>query len=205
MMANAPTSTSGASSAFESMTARGSIMIESGVARCCTARHLRRHHHLGRGRFLSLHFRYRRKLPDSLERPHQLCFQDQLVAGLDGLAKARLVDAHEKEARLLVREDARGAKREDPGSMSECFDDHHTGHDRSVRKVPGEERLIEGHILDGADGLSRGAFEYTIHQQERITMRQLLEHRIDVHVGRLSHPLSHSHPLLYSGFRRPAA
>ena len=44
----------------------------------------------------------RRQMPLKLR--SKFAIQDQLIAGLDRLAEARLVDAHEVEARVLIRQ-----------------------------------------------------------------------------------------------------
>ena len=71
-----------------------------------------------------------------------------LVAGLDGLAEARVVDRDEIKARIGVRHDIHGLERENTAGLRQCLDDHHARHHGPMREVSREKRLVEGHVLD---------------------------------------------------------
>ena len=131
----------------------------------------------------------RRELPDAAQRALQRRLQDQLVAGLDRAAEARLVDADEVQRALLVRVHAGGDEGEDARGLRQRFEDHHARHHRPMREVAREERLVDRDVLERADRLARHALEHAIHQQEGIAMRQPAHHLVDVHRQRLGHRL----------------
>ncbi len=72
------------------------------------------------------------------------------VAGGHGLAKARLVDAHEVD-QLALKLLAQGLDDENSRRLRHGLDDQHARHDRVARKVPLELRLVDGDVLD-SDG-----------------------------------------------------
>src|SRR5690606_21602094 len=76
---------------------------------------------------------------------------------------------------------------EDTGSLRHGFDDQHTRHDRVFREMSVEERLIDADILVGANSLAFDVqVHHTIHQQERIAVRQIFTNFVDVHHVRFS-------------------
>ena len=74
-----------------------------------------------------------RQMPLTLR--SKLRLQDQLVAGLDGPAKARLVDADEVEARGVIGQLIGGQECQQAGHLRQGFDDDHARHDRPVREM----------------------------------------------------------------------
>src|ERR1700678_1985569 len=64
---------------------------------------LRSDHDLGRCPLHTLDFSHSVKLPDSLERALQCDLEHELIAGLHRLAKSRVVDRDEVEARFGIR------------------------------------------------------------------------------------------------------
>src|SRR4029077_12307536 len=97
----------------------------------------------------------RREAPDTLERALDGGAEQQLIAGLNGFAEARLVDTDEIETRLIVRSDAGGDEREDPRRLCQRFDDNDAGHDRAPGEMAGKIRLVDRHVLQRADALAR--------------------------------------------------
>jgi hypothetical protein len=59
-----------------------------------------------------------------------------------------------------------------------------------MRKMSRKERLVVRDVLEGSNGLALATLEDAIDQQERIAMRQLFEHRIDIEGNVLAHDLS---------------
>ena len=141
---------------------------------------LRRDHHLRAGHFGVADEAHGRELPDAAQAALERRGEDELVARLDRLAEARLVDADEIEARVLVGHHVRGEEREDARGLRERLDDHDARHHGPVREMPGEERLVERDVLDGANALALRAFEHAVDEQERIAMRQLPHDAHDV-------------------------
>ncbi len=74
-----------------------------------------------------------------------------------------------------------------PAGLRQRLDDDDPGHHRPLREMPLEERLVDGDILQRADALARHALEHPIDQQERVTVRQPLEDRVDVELQRCIH------------------
>src|ERR1700683_3951805 len=95
--------------------------------------------------------------PDALQAALELRVEQELVAGLDGPSKARLVDADKIETRIGVRHDPRSHEGENARDLCERLDDHDAGHYRTGRKVAGEERLVVGHVLQRPNALARPA------------------------------------------------
>src|ERR1700733_11652989 len=89
--AKGPTVTPAPSCAREETTACESIMTRPSLG------HLRCHHHVGAGHLVAADGGGARKAPDAFEAARQLHRKNQLIARLDRLAKARLVDTDEVE------------------------------------------------------------------------------------------------------------
>src|SRR5690606_12696860 len=71
----------------------------------------------------------------------------ELIARHYRPAELRLVDPHEiDDLRIVILAEARDAKR--AGRLCQSLDDQHAGHDRKLRKVPLEERLVDRDVLD---------------------------------------------------------
>ncbi len=111
--------------------------------------------------------------------------QDELIAGHDRTAKARLVDADEVHAGIGVGDHVGADVGQQPRHLRERFDDEHARHHRPAGKVTGEVRLVEADVLQRADALAAHALEHPIHQQERIAVRQPLHDAADIELDRL--------------------
>ena len=119
-------------------------------------------------------------------------FQEDLIAGLDGAPEARMVDGDEIKACVGIGHHLDRLEREDAAGLRECLDDHHAGHHGPVGKMAGKERLVERHVLDGVDELTRLAVDHPVNEQERIPMRQLVHDRFDIQTVPLRHHRSFS-------------
>src|SRR5258705_5075819 len=98
-----------------------------------------------------------------------------LVAGNDGPAEFRAVDAHEVHelrlvglARIVDAERARG--------LCQALDDEDPRHHREARKVALEEGLVYGHVLQADGGMVAIHVEDAIDEQKRIAMREQVQH-----------------------------
>jgi hypothetical protein len=93
------------------------------------------------------------------------------VPGQDRLAEFRLVDAHEiNERRLLagaVRVDAQYAR-----GLRHAFDEQDPGHDRALRKMSLELRLVDADILDADAGLVTLRRDHPVYHQKGIAVGQ---------------------------------
>src|SRR5581483_7570669 len=132
------------------------------------------------------HPRERRKAPDTLEGALDLRSQQQLIARRDRFAEARLIYPDEIEAGLLVRDDVRAHEAYDACCLRQSLDDHDPWHERPTRKVPLEERLVIGDILERANALAGAELEHAIDEQEWKAMGQSLEDRMDVELSGIS-------------------
>src|SRR5581483_2228020 len=134
---------------------------------------------LSLGHHLTVHLRLTVESPGPAAAPHLAHMVVQLVAGQHRLAELGAVDPHEiDELRLVGRvevADAQGARR-----LRQPLDDQHARHDREVREMALEERLVDAHALD-ADGALVGIHvDDAVHQEERVAVRQQLHHPRDV-------------------------
>jgi hypothetical protein len=50
-----------------------------------------------------------------------------------------------------------------------------------VWEVAGKKRLIDRHVFERFDALAFFNFQHAIHQQDGITVRQLLQNLVDIH------------------------
>ncbi|CAM2159508.1 hypothetical protein PT2222_50347 [Paraburkholderia tropica] len=121
------------------------------------------------------------ELPDAAHVALERHVQDELVARFHHALEARAVDAHEVvqrvlEVLLLFRE------REQRGGLGQRFENHHAGHDRTLREMAREKGLVDRHILQRLDALVRLELDDPVHHQERIAVRQQREDLVDVEV-----------------------
>ena len=98
----------------------------------------RRHHHLGAAHLRVAHEGHGRELPDAAHGALELRGEDELIARLDRLAEARLVDADEIETRGFVGHDVRGDEGEHAGGLRQRLDDHDARHDGTMREMSRE-------------------------------------------------------------------
>ena len=108
-------------------------------------------------------------------------FQYQLIAGFDRPAEARLVDTDEVQLALLVRIHTGGDERENAGRLRQCLENDHARQHRPMREMSRKERLVEGHVLERTDRLTRLAFQHAVDEQKRIPMRQTPHDFVDIH------------------------
>ena len=66
------------------------------------------------------------------------------------------------------------------GRLRQALDDEHARHDRELREMPLEERLVDGDVLDADGALVAVHVDDAIDHQERIAMRQQLHHAPDI-------------------------
>jgi hypothetical protein len=85
-----------------------------------------------------------------------------------------------------------------PGRLRQPFDDEHPRHDRELREMPLEERLVDGHALDADGALVAIHVDDAVDHQEGIAMRQELHHPRDVSRAELLRGTSLCHCLARS-------
>src|SRR5690242_9639396 len=105
----------------------------------------------------------------------------QRVSRHDWLFEARVVDAHKvidlaAIGLVTFRHEGQYSRR-----LRKRLDNENTGHDRMVRKVPLEERLVDRHVLQGNDILASLARQHAIDHEKRIPVRQVFEDPADIH------------------------
>ena len=148
-----------------------------------------RDHHFRRSYLIVAHVGDGGELPDAAHGALELGGEDELIARLDRLAKARLVDADEEEPRGIVRHHVGRDEGQQAGGLRQRLDDHDARHHRTMREVPGKERLVGGDVLDRPDALALDALQHAVDQQEWIAMRQQAP---DAHDGRVKSTRSFS-------------
>jgi hypothetical protein len=105
-------------------------------------------------------------------------FQYEGVAGRDGAAKARFLDAA-KEGKLL-RVVLYLAQDQQSAALGERFYDEDARHNGRARKMSLKERLVGSHLLDAYDSLFRHKLRDAVNQQEGIAVRQKLMYGANV-------------------------
>src|SRR6185369_15672545 len=124
----------------------------------------RRAHQLRFGCHDVVYARLAAEHPEAARLALQLDFQGERVTRYDRPLEAGAIDADEVIDEPPVRLVRHGPEREDRGGLSERLYDHHPGHDGMVRKVPDEEMLVDGDVLQRDDALAGFAFEHAIDQ-----------------------------------------
>src|SRR5580704_17537977 len=93
------------------------------------------------------------------------------VAWHDRLAKPGLVDAHEIKKRRLstgrMRVDA-----QNPSGLGHALDQKDAGHDRALREMPLELRLVDADILDADAEFVAPRLDHAVDHQKWIAVRQ---------------------------------
>src|ERR1700722_6370386 len=92
-------------------------------------------------------------------------FHHELIAGDHAATETHFVEPGEHEETARTR--ARLAQSEDRARLRERLDDEDARHHRMLREMAGEERLVEGDVLEGDDA-ALFEFENPIDEQERI-------------------------------------
>ena len=108
------------------------------------------------------------ELPDATLHADELGVELQLVTRQHGLAEAQLVRADEVVEGAIGRLHVEHLETEDAGGLGHRLDDQHAGHDRMLREVAIEERLVDADILVGANALCLDVqLNHPIHQQAK--------------------------------------
>src|SRR6266566_2325873 len=100
-------------------------------------------------------------------------FHHELIAGDNSATKTDFVETGEHEETARAR--PRFAESENRARLRERLDDEDAGHHRMLREMPGEERLVEGYVLEGDDA-ALFELENSIDEQERIAMGEEPQH-----------------------------
>ena len=111
----------------------------------------------------------------------QLNFDAQLVAGHHRPAEFRPLDPGEHDEFVLPV--FHFGQQQRPARLGNGLHNQHPRHDRQVGKVPGKERLVDGHILDGHDPLLALDLNDAVDQQEGKAVGQNMENVDDVQRG----------------------
>jgi hypothetical protein len=94
----------------------------------------------------------------------------QCVARNNGLAKTSLADPGKQyQLRIAIFD---FTQRQHCSHLRQRLYNQHARHYRCAGKVPLKERLVYADLFDTNDALAWNQFNYPIHQQERITMRE---------------------------------
>mmetsp|Transcript_35230 Transcript_35230/g.80203 ORF Transcript_35230/g.80203 Transcript_35230/m.80203 type:complete len:263 (-) Transcript_35230:1-789(-) len=88
------------------------------------------------------------------------------VARDEGLLPAHVVDAPEEEVLPLLGQ--RRLESNEPPELRHSLDLKHSRHDRVIREVSGELRLVGGDALDAHRALARDVLEDLVHEEEGI-------------------------------------
>ena len=142
-----------------------------------------------------------REPPDAAQRALQRRLQDQLIAGLDRPAEARLVDADEVQLALLVGYTPAVTNARMPAACASASRIITPGITGRCGKWPGKNGSLIVTFLSARMRLAGRALEHAIDEQEGIAMRQPAHHLVDVHLQRFGH---RSASVLVSGIVRPS-
>ena len=69
------------------------------------------------------------------------------------------------------------------GDLCHCFYDKYAGHNRRTGEMPLEELLVEADVLYAFDSCVSFDFDYLVHEQERISVRQYLGNLPNIQKG----------------------
>ena len=117
--------------------------------------------------------------PDATHLARNPDLETQLVAWLHLALEARLVDTDEKKTPYAVLSFIRQI-RQDPAGLGHGLDHQNAGHYRAIREVPGKERLIDSHVLDGGERFTFRVIQHPVDEQERVAMREHLHYFVDI-------------------------
>src|SRR5690606_3248204 len=144
-----------------------------GSASCC-ARFLLVWRHQGRnygfGDLRAINYGFAGKFPDAAALLQLRDVQFQLVAWNHGLAELGGIDGHEIDDRRRTR--ARIVDADRACRLCHRLDDEHAGHDRLVRKMTLEVRLVHRHVLDADGRVVAIHLNDPVNQQKRVAVRQ---------------------------------
>jgi len=111
------------------------------------------------------------------ERKH-VDLEAQLVAGYNGAAKLGALNAGE-DHQLFFAVGELGHD-DDGAGLGHGFHHQHAGHDGKTGEVALEERLVDGHVLDGYHALGGLELDDAVEQQKRIAVGQEIHDLLDV-------------------------
>jgi hypothetical protein len=89
-----------------------------------------------------------------------------------GLAKAGIVYAHEVN-KTPFRIFTQGMNHKNTTGLGHGLDDQDTGHDRSLREMTGEKRLVDRNVFDPGRPLAQFDVAYTVNKKKRESVRYL--------------------------------
>jgi hypothetical protein len=117
--------------------------------------------------------------------------QHQPIARNDGALETDFVETHQIVG-FPFAQHARGRfGGEQAGRLGQCFDDQDPGHNGLLWKVPREKWFVVGYVLVRQQTLSGFADDYSIDQQKRVAMREVLLYLLNIQIHFL--PLKESH------------
>ena len=87
------------------------------------------------------------------------------------IGAARPVDAGEVIDRLVVRRDAQRVEGQQRRRLRQRLEHQHPRHHRAMGEVAGEERLVDGHVLQRDAPLAR-VLDDAVDEQERVAVGQ---------------------------------
>jgi hypothetical protein len=106
--------------------------------------------------------------------PHSIQgdIHQQLVTGLDRALEARAINPGKVVDRLFIRHHAQGVEGQQGRRLRHGLEHQHARHDGPVRKVPFEEGLVDGDVLERQDALALLQLEHTVNQQKGVAVRE---------------------------------
>src|SRR4029079_3540390 len=128
--------------------------------------------HFGFGHYFPLHLGHTLHLAHHATHLQQLQLESHLIARVHRTTPFDVVERGEIHD-LLLRI-GHGAHQEHPAHLRHRLDDQDTRHDRMSGEMPLKERLVDRHVLDAHDPLSRVDLDNAIDEQEWIPVRQHL-------------------------------
>mmetsp|Transcript_12022 Transcript_12022/g.39953 ORF Transcript_12022/g.39953 Transcript_12022/m.39953 type:complete len:241 (-) Transcript_12022:59-781(-) len=107
----------------------------------------------------------------------------ELVAGHDRSSELDAVDAGEEKLLLRAAFVRRvGVEHDQPPDLRHGFHHQHTGHDRPLGKVTGEEVIVDGDVLQPDGVLALFDLDHAIDEKERVAVGKELHDGVDVHL-----------------------
>jgi hypothetical protein len=103
------------------------------------------------------------------------------------LPPTHIVDAAEEEIAFLAAFTGNQIAHDDPARLRERFNLQHTWHDRPVREVALEKRLVNADRLHRHRALARLERNHLVHKKERVPVRKHAHHLVHAHAGRAGH------------------
>jgi hypothetical protein len=156
---------------------------------CLIGRHRSYQHHIGARNLSGPDKRSGGEAQRVFESAFKARAEQQLIARLDGPAKTSLIQPAKIERCAPARTYASSYETENASRLSQCFDDHHSRHERARWRTPADKWLVVSHVLHCPDAFSRVKLKHPIDKKQGVAMRKLLKYRADIQAKRLSHCL----------------